>query len=220
MISIDNEIKNIKFYNILNLKQDATQKEIKKSYRKLALKYHPDKNKTLTKEEAETKFRELTHAYKILTDTEYATKYSEENINFDFNFNINEDEILSEIFEIFGKNMDFMNSFFMFNSESEEQLQNIQNKFNIDNNFDTDINMVANMFDQIDMMEKMVYSTYNIPTPIDIFNTYNKSLAVKQCNKMKYSVYTCNLSLYDIYNIADNYRSFASWFYFNFNLRY
>lgn len=208
MISENNEIKNIKFYNILNLKQDATQKEIKKSYRKLALKYHPDKNKTLTKDEAETKFRELTHAYKILTDTEYATKYSEENINFDFNFNINEDEILSEIFEIFGKNMDFMNSFFMFNSESEKQLQNVKNQFNIDDNFDTDINIVANMFDQIDMMEKMLYSTYNIsiPTPastsqFDIFNTYNKSLAVKQCNKMKYSVYTCNLSLYDIYNM-------------------
>ena len=34
MISENNEIKNIKFYNILNLKEDATQKEIKKSYRK------------------------------------------------------------------------------------------------------------------------------------------------------------------------------------------
>lgn len=205
--SKDNEIKNKKFYDTLNIKKDATQQEIKKSYRKLALKYHPDKNKTLAKKDAENKFRELTHAYKMLTDKEYSIKYNEDNQYSDFN--INEDEILREVFEIFGQNMDFMNSFFMFNSPSQEILQDVQSHYDIDKNFDTDINMVANMFEQIDMMEKMVYSSFNIPSPIynvpsTQFNkssSYNKSSKLPYSTKKNYSVYTCKLSLYDIYNM-------------------
>jgi len=66
-------------HKILNLDTTATIAEIKKRYRKLALKYHPDKNKTLSKKEAESKFREITHAYKMLTDKQYAKSYEDEN---------------------------------------------------------------------------------------------------------------------------------------------
>lgn len=54
------------YYAILGVKPDATGIEIKKAYRKLALRWHPDKN--ADKAEAEKKFKELAEAYEVLSD--------------------------------------------------------------------------------------------------------------------------------------------------------
>lgn len=53
------------YYKILGISKGATDDDIKKAYRKLALKYHPDKNKTLS---AEEKFKEVAEAYEVLSD--------------------------------------------------------------------------------------------------------------------------------------------------------
>lgn len=62
------------YYDILGVSKDASSDEIKKAYKKLAMKYHPDRNKD-NKEEAEAKFKEISVAYNILSDSEKKTMY-------------------------------------------------------------------------------------------------------------------------------------------------
>jgi molecular chaperone DnaJ len=61
------------FYAILEVSNDSTQPEIKKAYRKLALKYHPDKNQG--DKAAEDKFKEISSAYEVLSDESKRGKY-------------------------------------------------------------------------------------------------------------------------------------------------
>lgn len=57
------------YYVVLDIAKDASHGEVKKAYRKLALKWHPDKNPD-QKEEAEKKFKEISEAYEVLSDKE------------------------------------------------------------------------------------------------------------------------------------------------------
>ncbi len=61
------------FYKILGVKEDASKEEIKKVYRKLANKWHPDKNKGDKK--AEEKFKEISQAYEVLSDPKKRQQY-------------------------------------------------------------------------------------------------------------------------------------------------
>ena len=91
------------YYQILGVSRNATAEEIKKAYRKLALKYHPDKAKG-DKKQAEEKFKQISEAYAVLSDAAkrqqydqfgsqaFRSKFTQEDIfrNFDF----------SEIFDV------------------------------------------------------------------------------------------------------------------------
>ena len=60
------------YYEILGIKREATEAEIKSAYRKLARKYHPDVNKT---KEAEQKFKDVNEAYEVLSDKQKRQRY-------------------------------------------------------------------------------------------------------------------------------------------------
>jgi curved DNA-binding protein len=92
------------YYKILEVSRTASQEEIKKAYRKLAMKYHPDRNNE--DKAAEAKFKEINEAYAVLSNPEkrkqydtfgadhFGQRYSQEDIFRDFDF--------SSIFSEFG----------------------------------------------------------------------------------------------------------------------
>src|ERR1700726_3903416 len=102
------------FYEVLNVKREASIEEIKASYRQSALKWHPDRN-PVNKDEAEVKFRECTEAYSVLSDPQKRQVYdtyghaglSGSNMGADFNSSVFQDfhDIFGDFFgfeDLFG----------------------------------------------------------------------------------------------------------------------
>jgi DnaJ homolog subfamily A member 2 len=71
-----NKSQDNKYYDILGLGREASDSEIKKQYRKLAMKHHPDKNPN-NREENEIKFKEISTAYEVLKDPEKRKLYND-----------------------------------------------------------------------------------------------------------------------------------------------
>jgi molecular chaperone DnaJ len=98
------------YYEVLSVSRNAADEEIKKAYRRLAIKYHPDKNPG--DKEAEEKFKEATEAYEVLRDREKRSRYDRfghaglEGVGasgFDFgNFEDIVGDIFGDIGDIFG----------------------------------------------------------------------------------------------------------------------
>ncbi|MBU0604953.1 MAG: DnaJ domain-containing protein, partial [Candidatus Omnitrophica bacterium] len=65
------------YYEVLGLSKTANADDIKKAYRNLALKYHPDRVTPDKKKEAEEKFKEMSEAYEVLVDKEKRAGYDQ-----------------------------------------------------------------------------------------------------------------------------------------------
>uniref|UniRef100_A0A3Q2ID32 DnaJ heat shock protein family (Hsp40) member B6 n=1 Tax=Equus caballus TaxID=9796 RepID=A0A3Q2ID32_HORSE len=103
----------VDYYEVLGVQRHASAEDIKKAYRKLALKWHPDKNPE-NKEEAERKFKQVAEAYEVLSDAkkrDLYDKYGKEGLNggggggshfdspFEFGFTFrNPDDVFREFF--------------------------------------------------------------------------------------------------------------------------
>ena len=94
------------YYEILGIDKSASQAEIKKAYRKQAIKYHPDKNPD--NEEAEAKFKEAAEAYEVLSDENKKARYDQfghqafEGAGGFGGGGMNMDDIFSQFGDIFG----------------------------------------------------------------------------------------------------------------------
>ncbi len=108
-----------KYYKILDLKNNATDDEVKKAYRKLAVKWHPDKNPD-NKELAEKKFKEISEAYEILTNKDkYRTNPQFNKANFN-PAGLNPHHIFEELFR--GQFNMHQNSFPFNNTQQHHQV--------------------------------------------------------------------------------------------------
>ncbi|KAI3468279.1 hypothetical protein Pfo_024942 [Paulownia fortunei] len=72
----EKEIMGVDYYDILKEERGATEDDLKKAYRRLAMKWHPDKNPT-NKKEAEAKFKQISEAYEVLSDPQKRQIYDQ-----------------------------------------------------------------------------------------------------------------------------------------------
>eukprot|EP00033_Pygsuia_biforma_P001708 GCRY01001914.1.p1 GENE.GCRY01001914.1~~GCRY01001914.1.p1 ORF type:complete len:190 (+),score=21.64 GCRY01001914.1:214-783(+) len=120
------ESKESSYYETLGVKTNASQQEIKKAYRTLAMKWHPDKNPD-NREEAEVKFRSIAEAYEVLKDEEKRQIYdlSDPFAGFDFDFSGFDP---SSIFQDAFQGVD-LGSFFSFGSGSQHTVKTNEDDF-------------------------------------------------------------------------------------------
>ena len=93
------------YYDILGVDKSTSQSEIKRAYRKIAMKYHPDKNPD--NKEAEAKFKEAAEAYSVLSDENKKAQYDQFGHNQFHNMggsgsNMDFEDIFSSFGDIFG----------------------------------------------------------------------------------------------------------------------
>ena len=89
------------YYKILGVKKDTIDGEIKKAYRKLSLKWHPDKNPN-NREEAEEKFKKINEAFSVLSDKNKRRQYDRgEDFSFDYG-SFNAYDVFKHFFEGIG----------------------------------------------------------------------------------------------------------------------
>ena len=126
------------YYKILNVNKDATTEEIKKSYHKLALKFHPDKNSN--KKEAENKFKEIVEAYEVLSDENKRNRYNiSMKLNEEYKFELSPDILKFSRYFFSEENI---NKFQDLAGNVNKEINNMG--FNLENVFNSFMNNIRN----------------------------------------------------------------------------
>jgi len=121
------------YYKILGISKNASSVEIKKAYRKLAIKYHPDKNKE-NKEAAAEKFKEIAEAYDVLSDEDKKRNYDQFGTTGINNNPHMSQQHAQEMFSTFFGGQDPFNMFFNDNFTPGFQINIDGNSFNLGGN--------------------------------------------------------------------------------------
>jgi DnaJ-class molecular chaperone len=180
------------YYKILEIERNASEDDIKKSYRKLALKYHPDRCKDVG---AEEKFKEISEAYSVLSSPDKKRSY-----------------------DVMGNtdNFDGEDPFSVFNNIFQQHLSTFMNmKYENDINVDNIFNSISGgkmntpfSFGNVHI-KVHTFSDSDFKNPFDIMNNteeieedtyYKKSSKTKINKKPEDIVINLDVSFYDIYN--------------------
>ena len=134
------------YYKILGVNENVTNEDLKKAYKKLAKKYHPDAN--IGNVEVEEMFKKISTAYKVLSDETSRAKYDRElkgNFN---NFNNNKINITKNTTSKSSVNEDIFNKFNGFNL--------FEQAFGMNNKTNKNIKATKNPIDFTDMFENFM----------------------------------------------------------------
>lgn len=178
-------------YNVLEITNTANINDIKKNFKRLALKYHPDKNKNINTNE---KFNQIRIAYEILSDPEKKLKYDKMN-------NVKQYKMTDTLFQFIKKITDptFIHNIMLrpdiikdikdgdINKIAQNLIQKILN--NID--LDVDINKLSEVFisnklsDDLNVLSTPEFNTLNIVGKIninleDVYNNRLKEIIIKR----------------------------------------
>jgi DnaJ homolog subfamily A member 2 len=146
-------------YKVLCVSKDASDSEIKKSYRKLAMKYHPDRVKE-NKEEAEQQFKEISRAYEVLSDSSKRKTYD----TFGMDAVNNSGGMGENPFDLFGNIFSQSNGFDnMFNMGSRRSRNNTKKTS-------------SNVVKKLDISLEDIYCKRNLNISFD------KTIKCKKCN--------------------------------------
>ena len=187
------------YYKILEVNKKSTQEEIKKSYKTLAMKYHPDRNKTPGSED---KFKEISRAYQILSNPKKRREYDLSGKVHHFNFTP-AFTLFKKIFSELPQELYKLSSLFSMNSKDFPNMKDFLSKMSKRYNFQEKketafqymkeyhelykhINDINKMSSSIVRKEKPSSISYNINISLeDMYNKIEKSLPIQRLRRCK-----------------------------------